>query len=156
MHLTAKCKSRALRCASTTFPFRRHQRYSRIGCAAPAGTITVDGVSYAVTFNRLSAPETVARIAIPGPGGTQLCPRRCGRVMGLNATTYSRVSVSGEPSSASPWYTEPRRQYCRDRHRYKKSLSLRRVVLLQEPRPSFHTTLQKMWRTTLRAYPCWH
>jgi multidrug efflux pump len=71
------------------------------GIATPAGTITVDGVTYAVRLSTgLSAPETVARIALPGPGGTPLLLRDVADVRdGLeNATTYSRVSVSGEPS----------------------------------------------------------
>lgn len=71
------------------------------GIASPAGTITVDGVSYAVRLTTgLSAPEAVARIAIAGPGGTPLMLSDIADVRdGLqNATTYSRVSVSGEPS----------------------------------------------------------
>jgi multidrug efflux pump len=71
------------------------------GIAAPAGTITVDGVTYAVRLSTgLTAPETVARIAIAGPGGTPLMLRDVADVRdGLeNASTYSRVSVDGSPS----------------------------------------------------------
>ncbi len=71
------------------------------GIAAPAGTITVDGVTYAVRLSTgLSAPEAVARITIPGPGGTPLALANVADVRDghENASTYSRVSVAGEPS----------------------------------------------------------
>lgn len=71
------------------------------GIAAPAGSITVDGVTYAVRLSTgLTTPEAVGRIAISGPGGSPLMLNQVADVRdGLeNASTYSRVSVSSEPS----------------------------------------------------------
>jgi len=71
------------------------------GVAAPIGSITVDGVSYAV---RLEAgiPDTasVENISIAGPGGISLRVQDVATVVqGLeNASTFSRVSVEGAPS----------------------------------------------------------
>lgn len=72
------------------------------GVASPAGSITVDGVRYAVRLEAgLTTTDQVRMIALGGPGGT---PIRIGDVAqvvdGLaDATTFSRVSVDGEPSA---------------------------------------------------------
>lgn len=71
------------------------------GIAAPAGTITVDGVTYAVRLTTgLTNPAAVEAIAIAGPGGTPLTLSQVADVRdGLaNADTYSRVSIEGAPS----------------------------------------------------------
>lgn len=71
------------------------------GIAAPAGTITVDGVTYAVRLTTgLTTPAEVANIALAGPGGTPLTLSQVADVRdGLaNADTYSRVSIDGSPS----------------------------------------------------------
>lgn len=71
------------------------------GVASPLGVITVDNVRYAVRLEAgISAPESVAEVAIIGPGGTPLRVRDVADVVnGLeNARTYSRVSVEGAPS----------------------------------------------------------
>lgn len=71
------------------------------GIASPIGSITVQGVQYAV---RLEAgiPDTsaVGNVAISGPGGVALHVRDVANVVdGLaDATTYSRVSVDSNPS----------------------------------------------------------
>lgn len=71
------------------------------GVASPAGSITVDGVRYAVRLEAgLTSTDQVRMIALAGPGGT---PIRVGDVAtvvdGLaDASTFSRVSVNGAPS----------------------------------------------------------
>lgn len=72
------------------------------GIAAPAGTITVDGVTYSVRLSTgLTEPEDVANIALAGPGGTPLTLSQVADVRdGLaNPDTYSRVSIEGSPSA---------------------------------------------------------
>lgn len=72
------------------------------GVASPAGSITIDGIRYAVRLEAgLTDTDQVRTIAIAGPGGT---PIRVGDVANVvdalaDASTYSRVSVEGDPSS---------------------------------------------------------
>ncbi|MDB5189226.1 MAG: acriflavin resistance protein [Parcubacteria group bacterium] len=74
------------------------------GVASPAGSITVDGVNYAVRFES-GVPKTdaVASVTIPGPGGSSLHVSDVADVIdGLaDSTTYSRVSVGGKPAQPS-------------------------------------------------------
>lgn len=71
------------------------------GIASPAGSITVDGVTYAVRLEAgILTTDEVAHIALPGPGGATL---RVGDVAEVidgvaPAATFSRVSVAGAPS----------------------------------------------------------
>lgn len=72
------------------------------GVAAPAGSITVDGIQYAVRLEAgLIDPNRVGDIALKGPGGSPIRVRDVAKVVdGLSdATTFSRVSVDGAPSS---------------------------------------------------------
>jgi multidrug efflux pump subunit AcrB len=74
---------------------------SAAGLAAPAGAITVDKVSYDVSLDAgLSTPEDVANVSFLSPSGATLHVSDVANVVdGLeNPTTYSRVSVSGNPS----------------------------------------------------------
>jgi multidrug efflux pump subunit AcrB len=74
---------------------------SAAGLASPAGSITVDGVSYDVTYNAgLATPEDVANVSLTAPGGTTLHVSDVADVVdGLeDPSTYSRVSVTGSPS----------------------------------------------------------
>ena len=72
------------------------------GISAPAGSITQDGIHYAV---RLEAGATstaqVGAIALQGPGGQPVFVRDIATVIdGLaDASTFSRVSVDGEPTT---------------------------------------------------------
>lgn len=71
------------------------------GIATPLGSITVSGIEYAVRLEAgTSLPEEVANVAIAGPGGASLRVRDVANVVdGLeDPRTFSRVSVSGEPS----------------------------------------------------------
>lgn len=72
------------------------------GLAAPAGTLTVDGIRYAVRLEAgLTDTAQVGAIALPGPGGTPIRVSDVAQVVdGLeDPSTYSRVSVNGEPST---------------------------------------------------------
>ena len=72
------------------------------GVAAPAGSITVDGVRYAVRLEAgLTDTRQVGAIALLGPGGTPIRISDVADVVdGLaDPATYSRVSVNGEPSA---------------------------------------------------------
>lgn len=72
------------------------------GVAAPAGSITVDGVRYAVRLEAgLTDTRQVGAIALLGPGGTPIRISDVADVVdGLaDPATYSRVSVDGEPSA---------------------------------------------------------
>ena len=66
------------------------------GVAAPAGSITVDGIRYAVRLESgLTDTDQVRAIALPGPGGSSI---RIGDVADVvdglaDASTFSRVSV---------------------------------------------------------------
>lgn len=74
------------------------------GIASPAGAITVDGVNYAVRFESgVATTDQVANVAIAGPGGTPVHVRDVADVIdGLaDASSYSRVSVDGEPANPS-------------------------------------------------------
>lgn len=74
------------------------------GAASPAGTITVDGVNYAVRFaSGVATTDQVANLAIPGPGGTPLQVRDVADVVdGLaDPSSFSRVSVAGAPANPS-------------------------------------------------------
>lgn len=72
------------------------------GVAAPAGSITVDGVRYAVRLEAgLTDTREVGAIALLGPGGTPIRISDVADVVdGLSdPSTYSRVSVDGAPSA---------------------------------------------------------
>lgn len=72
------------------------------GVASPAGSITVSGVRYAVRVEAgLSTTEQVRAISLPGPGGTPIRVSDVAEVVdGLaDASTYSRVSINGAPST---------------------------------------------------------
>lgn len=72
------------------------------GIATPAGSITVDGVTYAVRLTTgLERPEEVERIVLNGPGGTPLTLSQVADVRNGLAVpnTYSRVSIAGNPSA---------------------------------------------------------
>lgn len=72
------------------------------GVAAPAGSITVDGVRYAVRLEAgLTDTRQVGAIALLGPGGTPIRISDVADVVdGLaDPATYSRVSVDGAPSA---------------------------------------------------------
>jgi multidrug efflux pump len=74
------------------------------GVATPAGSITVDGINYAVRFESgVSSTDAVAGVAIAGPGGSTLHVSDVANVVdGLeDPTSYSRVSVSGQPANPS-------------------------------------------------------
>jgi len=74
------------------------------GVGAPAGAITVNGVDYAVRFEAgVESTEDVAMVAIPGPGGSTLHVYDVADVVdGLeDPTSFSRVSVDGEPANPS-------------------------------------------------------
>ncbi len=74
------------------------------GVATPAGSITIDGVNYAVRFESgVASTSEVANVAIAGPGGVPLHVRDVATVVdGLeDATTQSRVSVAGKPANPS-------------------------------------------------------
>lgn len=78
------------------------QALAAAGVAAPAGSLTVDGVRYAVRLESgLTSTAQVASIAIPGPGGVPVRVADVAEVVdGLaDASTFSRVSVDGEPSA---------------------------------------------------------
>lgn len=72
------------------------------GVASPAGSITVDGVRYAVRLEAgLTDTDQVRAIALPGPGGSSI---RVGDVADVvdglaDASTFSRVSVDSAPST---------------------------------------------------------
>ncbi len=72
------------------------------GMASPAGSITQDGIRYAVRLEAgLTTTEQVGSIAIEGPGGQPLYIRDIAEVVdGLaDAATFSRVSVDGAPAT---------------------------------------------------------
>lgn len=74
------------------------------GIASPAGSITVEGVTYAVRLESgLLSTDEVANVALSGPGGATLHIRDVATVLdGLeDPTTYSRVSVAGNPAQPS-------------------------------------------------------
>ncbi|HEX2792332.1 MAG TPA: efflux RND transporter permease subunit, partial [Candidatus Paceibacterota bacterium] len=72
------------------------------GIASPLGSIVVDDVAYAVRLEAgITDTDQVANIALPGPAGSVLHVRDVANVVdGLaDASSYSRVSVNGAPSS---------------------------------------------------------
>lgn len=72
------------------------------GIASPLGSITVDDIAYAVRLEAgLSSTDAVGNVALAGPGGSTIHVRDVANVVdGLeDATSYSRVSVDGEPSA---------------------------------------------------------
>jgi multidrug efflux pump subunit AcrB len=72
------------------------------GVASPAGSITQDGIRYAVRLEAgLTTTDQVGAIALAGPGGQPVYIRDVAEVIdGLaDATTFSRVSVAGAPST---------------------------------------------------------
>lgn len=74
------------------------------GIASPAGSITVEGITYAVRFeSSILSTSDVANVAIAGPGGSTLHIRDVAQVAdGLeDPSTYSRVSVAGNPAEPS-------------------------------------------------------
>lgn len=74
------------------------------GIASPAGSITVEGITYAVRFeSSILSTADVANVAIAGPGGSTLHIRDVAQVAdGLeDPSTYSRVSVAGNPAEPS-------------------------------------------------------
>jgi multidrug efflux pump subunit AcrB len=80
------------------------QAIAAAGVGSPAGSITVDGVNYAVRFDAgIEDTSQVAAVALPGPGGTTLHVSDVAEVVdGLaDATSYSRVSVGGAPANPS-------------------------------------------------------
>lgn len=77
---------------------------AQAGLEAPAGSITVSGVTYGVRFDAgLSTTNDVAHISLAGPGGTPLKLRDVAEIVdGLeDATSYSRVSTAGAPAQSS-------------------------------------------------------
>lgn len=80
------------------------QAIAQAGIAAPAGAITVDGISYGVRFDAgIASTEDVANVAVPGPGGAPLRVMDVAEVVdGLeDPSSLSRVSVGGEPAKPS-------------------------------------------------------
>jgi multidrug efflux pump subunit AcrB len=74
---------------------------SAAGLASPAGSITVDNVSYNVSLDAgLATPENVANVALTAPNGAALRISDVANVVdGLkDPTSYSRVSVVGSAS----------------------------------------------------------
>lgn len=74
------------------------------GVASPAGSITVQGITYDVRFDAgISTTNDVASVAIPGPGGASLRVADVADVEDAleDASTYSRVSVAGSPANPS-------------------------------------------------------
>lgn len=73
------------------------------GVASPAGTLTIDNVNYAVRFEDLVSTDQVANVVITTPtGGTVRIGDVADVVDGLeNPSSYSRVSVAGQPSQPS-------------------------------------------------------
>lgn len=74
------------------------------GVASPAGSITVDGVTYGVRFESgILSPEAVESLALQGPGGSTLHIRDVADVVDAleDPRTYSRVSVAGSPAEPS-------------------------------------------------------
>lgn len=74
------------------------------GIASPTGSITVEGITYAVRFeSSILSTSDVANVAIAGPGGSTLHLRDVAHVAdGLeDPSTYSRVSVAGNPAEPS-------------------------------------------------------
>lgn len=74
------------------------------GIAAPAGSITVQGVTYSVRFDAgINTTDDVAQVVIPGPGNIPLRVLDVADVVdGLeDAKSYARVSVEGKPANPS-------------------------------------------------------
>lgn len=74
------------------------------GVASPAGDITVDGVNYAVRFESgVTTTDKVRDVVISIPGGSTVRLADVADVVdGLeDPSTYSRVSVAGEPAQPS-------------------------------------------------------
>lgn len=74
------------------------------GIASPAGAITVDGVTYDVRFDAgVATTDDIANVAIAGPGDVSLRVADVAEVVdGLeDPSSYSRVSVAGEPGNPS-------------------------------------------------------
>lgn len=72
------------------------------GIASPAGSITQDGVRYAVRLEAgLTTTDQVGNIALNGPGGQPVYIHDIANVVdGLaDTTTFSRVSVAGAPAT---------------------------------------------------------
>lgn len=72
------------------------------GVASPAGSITVDGIRYAVRLEAgLTDTDQVRAIALAGPGGSSVRVGDVAEVVdGLaDASSLSRVSVEGDPSA---------------------------------------------------------
>ncbi|MES2668257.1 MAG: efflux RND transporter permease subunit [Patescibacteria group bacterium] len=74
------------------------------GVAAPAGSITIDDIQYAVRLEAgLTDTDQVGAIAITGPGGSSVRVSDVANVVDAlaDASTFSRVSVDGAPSRPS-------------------------------------------------------
>lgn len=74
------------------------------GIAAPAGSIVVDGITYAVRFDAgVSSTDDIANVVVRGPGNVPLRVADIADVVdGLeDPSSYSRVSVDGEPANPS-------------------------------------------------------
>jgi len=77
---------------------------SSAGVATPAGSITVDGVNYAVRFDSgITTTEDVANVSIAGPGGSTIHVSDVADVVDAleDPHSFSRVSVDGEPANPS-------------------------------------------------------
>ncbi len=74
------------------------------GVTSPAGSLTIDGVRYAVRFEAgVRSTDEVAGLALRGPGGSILRVSDVADVVdGLeDPSSYSRVSVGGAPANPS-------------------------------------------------------
>jgi len=77
---------------------------AQAGVGSPAGSITVDGVNYAVRFEAgVESTVDIATVAVPGPGGVTLHVSDVAEVIdGLeDPSSFSRVSVAGNPADPS-------------------------------------------------------
>lgn len=80
------------------------QAIAQAGVGSPAGSITVDGVNYAVRFEAgAKSTADIANVVVPGPGGVPLRVSDVADVIdGLeDPTSFSRVSVDGAPAEPS-------------------------------------------------------
>lgn len=80
------------------------QALAQAGIGSPAGSITVDGVNYAVRFEAgIESTVDVSSVTIQGPGGASLHVSDVAEVVdGLeDPSSFSRVSVAGAPADPS-------------------------------------------------------
>ncbi len=106
--------------------------------AAPAGSITIDGVNYDVNFKGgMTDPAQVEQIAVGQKSGTPIYLRDIATVAnGLApATTYSRLSIGGKPSQQAITLTV-----------YKQS-----SAGIQDTADSVRTELERLQGTTLKG-----